>query len=40
MREAFAIDNQPTTMAEARRKWREESPLWIKLTAQLGIKRA
>ncbi len=38
LREAFAIDDKPTTMAEARRKWREESPIWIKLTEQLGIK--
>ncbi len=38
LREAFAIDDKPTTMAEAKRKWREESPLWIKLTEQLGIK--
>ena len=38
LREAFAIEDKPTTMAEARRKWREESPVWIKLTEQLGIK--
>jgi tripartite-type tricarboxylate transporter receptor subunit TctC len=38
LREAFAIDEKPSTMAEARRKWREESPVWIRLTEQLGIK--
>ncbi len=38
LREAFAIDDKPTTMAEAKRKWREESPIWIRLTEQLGIK--
>lgn len=38
LREAFAIDDKPTTMAEARRKWRDESPIWIRLTEQLGIK--
>ena len=38
LREAFAIEDKPTTMAEARRKWREESPVWIRLTEQLGIK--
>ena len=25
-------------MAEAKRKWRDESPIWIRLTEQLGIK--
>jgi tripartite-type tricarboxylate transporter receptor subunit TctC len=38
LREAFAIDDKPTTMAEVKRKWREESPIWIRLTEQLGIK--
>jgi tripartite-type tricarboxylate transporter receptor subunit TctC len=38
LREAFAIGDKPTTMDEAKRKWREESPIWIRLTDQLGIK--
>ncbi len=38
LREAFAIADKPTTRAEALRKWREESPVWIRLTDQLGIK--
>jgi len=38
LREAFAIGEKPTTMDEAKRKWREESPIWIRLTDQLGIK--
>lgn len=38
LREAFAIDDRPSTRAEALRKWREESPVWIRLTEQLGIK--
>lgn len=38
LREAFAIDDKPTTRAEAVRKWREESPVWIRITEQLGIK--
>lgn len=38
LREAFAIDDKPTTRAEALRKWREDSPIWIRLTEQLGIK--
>lgn len=40
LREAFAIDEKPTSMAEAHRKWRDESPIWIKLTERLGIKIA
>ncbi|MCX7275463.1 MAG: tripartite tricarboxylate transporter substrate binding protein [Burkholderiales bacterium] len=38
LREAFAIEDKPTTIAEARRKWRDESPIWIRLTEQLGVK--
>ena len=38
LRDAFAIEDKPTTMPEAQRRWREESPVWIKLTEQLGIK--
>lgn len=38
LREAFAIEDTPTTMEEAQRRWREESPVWIRLTEQLGLK--
>jgi len=38
LREAFAIEDKPTTMQEAQRRWREESPVWIRLTEQLGVK--
>lgn len=38
LREAFAIADKPTTRIEAVRKWRDESPVWIRLTDQLGIK--
>lgn len=38
LREAFAIADKPTTMEEAQRRWREDSPVWIKLTEALGIK--
>ena len=38
LREAFAIDAKPTTAAEMQRKWREESPLWIRMTEALGVK--
>ena len=38
LREAFAIEDKPTTRAEALRKWKEESPVWIRLTESLGIK--
>lgn len=38
LRENFAIDDKPTSRQEAIRKWREEGPVWIRLTEQLGIK--
>jgi tripartite-type tricarboxylate transporter receptor subunit TctC len=38
LREAFAIDAKPTTTAVAQQRWRDESPVWIRLTEQTGIK--
>ena len=38
LREAFAIDAKPTTTAVAQQRWRDESPIWIKLTESTGIK--
>lgn len=38
LREAFAIEDKPTTRAEAQRKWKEEAPVRIRLTESLGIK--
>jgi tripartite-type tricarboxylate transporter receptor subunit TctC len=38
LKEAFAIDARPSTAAEMQRKWREESPLWIRMTEALGVK--
>ena len=37
LRENFAIEDKPTTRDVAVRKWREEAPVWIKLTQSLGI---
>jgi hypothetical protein len=38
LRDAFAIQDTPTTIQEAQRRWREESPVQTRLTDQLGIK--
>jgi tripartite-type tricarboxylate transporter receptor subunit TctC len=38
LREAFAIDAKPTTSAVAQQRWRDESPIWVRLTEQTGIK--
>ncbi len=38
LRKAFAIEDKPTNRITAVRKWRDESPVWIRLTDQLGIK--
>jgi len=38
LREAFAIDAKPTTTAVAQQRWRDESPIWVRLTEQTGIK--
>lgn len=37
LRENFAIEDKPTTRDEALRKWRDEAPVWIRLTQSLGI---
>lgn len=38
MRDAFAIDSRPSTMAIAKQRWKDESPLWIKMTEALGVR--
>ena len=38
MREAFAIDTKPSTMAVAKQRWRDESPIWIRLTEATGVR--
>ncbi|MFT4102581.1 MAG: tripartite tricarboxylate transporter substrate binding protein [Burkholderiaceae bacterium] len=38
LRDNFAIESKPTTTAQARERWKKESPVWIELTARLGIK--
>ena len=38
LREAFAIDAKPTTAALAQQRWRDESPIWVKLSESLNIK--
>lgn len=37
-REAMAIESRPSSAAEARKRWKQESPVWIALTKQLGLK--
>lgn len=38
MHESFGIPNGPTGLAETRRRWKDESPLWIAMAHKLGIK--
>lgn len=38
LRDSFAIDAKPTTTAVALRRWRDESPVWVKLTEGTGVK--
>ena len=38
MRQAFAIDSRPGTMPAAQKRWREESPIWIRLTEATGVR--
>lgn len=38
LREAFAIEAKPTTAAVAQQRWRDEMPVWVKLSEGLGIK--
>jgi tripartite-type tricarboxylate transporter receptor subunit TctC len=37
LRETFAIPNRPTPLEESRRRYRDESVVWIDLAKQLGI---
>ena len=38
LRESFAIPNLPKNLAETRRDWERDLPVWIKLAVDLGIK--
>ena len=38
LRESFAIPNKPKNLAETRRDWARDVPIWIKLAVDLGIK--
>jgi tripartite-type tricarboxylate transporter receptor subunit TctC len=37
LRETFAIPNKPTGLEESRRRWKDESAVWIDLARKLGI---
>jgi tripartite-type tricarboxylate transporter receptor subunit TctC len=37
LRESFAIPNKPTGLEEARRRWKDESAVWIELARSLNI---
>jgi tripartite-type tricarboxylate transporter receptor subunit TctC len=38
LRETFAIPNKPKNLAETRKEWESEVPVWIKMAVDLGIK--
>ena len=38
LRESFSIPNKPKNLAETRRDWARDVPVWIKLAVDLGIK--
>ena len=38
LRETFAIPNKPKNLAETRKDWEAEVPVWIKMAVDLGIK--
>ena len=38
LRETFAIPNKPKNLAQTRKDWESEVPVWIKLAVDLGIK--
>ncbi len=38
LRESFSIPNKPKNLAETRRDWARDVPIWIKLAVDLGIK--
>ena len=38
LRESFAIPNKPKNLADTRRDWEKDVPVWIKLAVDLGVK--
>lgn len=38
LRETFAIPNKPKNLAETRKDWERDVPVWIKLAVDLGVK--
>ncbi len=38
LRESFGIPNKPKNLAETRRDWERDVPVWIKVAVELGIK--
>ena len=38
LRESFAIPNKPKNLAETRKDWERDVPVWIKLAVDLGIR--
>ena len=38
LRESFAIPNKPKNLADTRRDWARDVPIWIKLAVDLGVK--
>jgi tripartite-type tricarboxylate transporter receptor subunit TctC len=38
LRETFGIPNKPKNLADTRREWERDVPVWIKLAVDLGIK--
>ena len=38
LRESFAIPNKPKNLADTRRDWERDVPVWVKLAVDLGIK--
>jgi tripartite-type tricarboxylate transporter receptor subunit TctC len=38
LRESFAIPNKPKNLADTRKDWERDVPVWIKLAVDLGIK--
>ena len=38
LRESFAIPNKPKNLAETRKEWDRDVPIWIKMAVDLGIK--
>ena len=38
LRDTFAIPNKPKNLADMRREWESEVPVWIKMAVDLGLK--